>query len=300
MDTLIAMRSFARVVETGSFSAVAKEQNTNQATISKRVAALESELGAKLLVRGSRVHKLTETGKGYYERVVNILHEIEEAESEARSLTARPRGKLRITVPIMFGSLYIAPVIPEFSATYPEINLDLRFNEKLVDLVEEGIDIAIRLGDLKDSSLIARRLGNDDLIVVASPAYLAQNSEPKHPDELKQHNCLLYSSGVKGDVWSFSSQNPEVVAQVNGNFQSNTGSGLKEMLLAGAGIAFMPTWSVAAYIKEGKLKHILKDYYRRYPINAVYSRDRYMPLKMKCFLDFMEKMIKTNPFLTHL
>lgn len=300
MDTLIAMRSFARVVETGSFSAVAKEQNTNQATISKRVAALESELGAKLLVRGSRVHKLTETGKGYYERVINILHEIEEAESEASSLTARPRGKLRVTVPIMFGSLYIAPVIPEFLATYPEIDLDLKFSERFMDLVEEGVDIAIRLGDLKDSSLIARRLGNDDLIVVASPAYLAKNSEPKHLDELEQHNCLLYNSSVKGDIWSFSSHKPVVAVQVNGNFQSNTGSGLKEMLLAGAGIAFMPTWSVATYIKEGKLKHILKDNYRRYPINAVYSRDRYMPLKMKCFLDFMERIIKTNPNLSQL
>ncbi len=298
MDTLISMRSFARVVETGSFSAVAKEQNTNQATISKRVASLESELGAKLLVRGSRVHKLTETGKGYYERVINILHEIEEAESEARSLTARPRGKLRVTVPIMFGSLYIAPVIPEFLATYPEIDLDLKFSERFMDLVEEGVDIAIRLGDLKDSSLIARRLGNDDLIVVASPAYLAQNSEPKHLDELEQHNCLLYNSSVKGDIWSFSSQKPAVAVQVNGNFQSNTGSGLKEMLLAGAGIAFMPTWSVATHIKEGKLKHILKDNYRRYPINAVYSKDRYMPLKMKCFLDFMEKIIKTNTYIT--
>lgn len=300
MDTLIAMRSFARVVETGSFSAVAKEQNTNQATISKRVAALESELEAKLLVRGSRVHNLTETGKSYYERVVNILHEVEEAESEARSLTATPRGKLRVALPIMFGSLYVAPVMPEFLATYPEINLELKFSEKFVDLVEEGVDIAIRLGELKDSSLIARRLGTDDQIVVASPAYLAQTSEPKHPDELNQHNSLLFSSAEKGVTWNFSNQKPEVVAQVKGNFQSDTGSGLKEMLLAGAGIAFMPTWSVATEIKEGKLNHVLKDYYRRYPINAVYSKDRYMPLKMRCFLDFMEKVIKTNPFLSNL
>jgi len=298
MDTLIAMRSFVRVVETGSFSAVAKEEDTTQATISKRVAALEAELGARLLVRGSRVHQLTETGQSYYERVVNILSEIEEAESEARSLTAAPTGKLRVTVPTMFGSLYIAPVISEFLATYPEIHLDLKFSEKMVDLVEEGIDVAIRLGDLKDSSMIARRLGKDDLILVASPGYLAQHPAPQHPSELNAHNCLVYSLAARGTVWSFSGQPGDTAVHVNGNFQCDTGCGLMEMLLANAGIAFMPTWLVSPYIESGKLVHILKEYYRTYPINAVYPQNRYIPLKTKCFLDYMEKTIKTDPVLT--
>jgi len=298
MDTLIAMRSFVRVVETGSFSSVAKEENTTQATISKRVAALESELGARLLVRGSRVHQLTETGQSYYERVVNILGEIEEAESEARSLTTTPRGKLRVTVPTMFGSLYVAPVISEFLATYPEIELDLKFSEKMLDLVEEGIDVAIRLGDLKDSSMIARRLGADDLIIVASPGYLEKHSEPQHPSELKQHNCLVYSLASKGTVWSFSNQPSDTAVHATGNFQCDTGSGLMEMLLANAGVSFLPTWLVAPYIESGQLVHILTGYYRRYPINAVYPQNRYIPLKTKCFLDYMERTIKTDPVLT--
>ncbi len=298
MDTLIAMRSFARVVETGSFSAVAKEEDTTQATISKRVAALESELGARLLVRGSRVHQLTETGQSYYERVVNILGEIEEAESEARSLTTTPRGKLRVTVPTMFGSLYVAPVISEFLATYPEIQLDLKFSEKMLDLVEEGIDVAIRLGELKDSSMIARRLGYDDLILVASPAYLKKHSVPQQPADLQRHNCLVYTLSERGTVWSFSNQPADTAVHVVGNFQCDTGFGLMEMLLANAGIAFMPTWSAAPYIESGQLVHVMKDYYRRYPISAVYPQNRYIPLKTKCFMDYMEKTIKTDPVLT--
>lgn len=298
MDTLNAMHSFVRVVETGSFSAVAKEQNTNQATISKRVAALESELGSRLLVRGSRIHKLTETGQSYYERVVNILDEIEEAESEARSLTTTPIGKLRVTVPTMFGSLYVAPVISEFLATYPKIQLDLKFNEKMLDLVEEGIDVAIRLGDLKDSSMIARRLGSDDLIIVASPTYLEKHSVPQHLNQLEKHNCLVYSLSTKGTVWHFSNQKPDASVQVSGNFQCDNGFGLIEMLLANAGIALMPSWLVGSYIASGQLVHILKDYYKRYPINAVYPMNRYMPLKTKCFMDFMERTIKTDPVLT--
>ena len=300
MDTLVAMKSFVRVVETGSFSAVAKEENTTQATISKRVAALESDLGVRLLVRGSRIHQLTETGQSYYERVINILAEIEQAESEARSLMTTPRGKLRVTVPTMFGCLYISPVIAEFLATYPEIELDLKFSERMLDLVEEGIDIAIRLGDLKDSSMIAKRLGYDDLIIVASPSYLAKHSIPQHPSELSQHNCLVYSLSDKGTVWSFSNQPADTAVHVSGNFQCDTGFGLMEMLLANAGIALMPTWLVAPYLQSGQLVHILEDYYRRYPINAVYPQNRYIPLKTKCFLDFMAETIRTDPVLMNI
>lgn len=298
MDTLIAMRSFVRVVETGSFSAVAKEENTTQATISKRVAGLESALGARLLVRGSRTHQMTEAGQSYYERVVNILSDIAEAESEASALTTTPRGKLRVTVPTMFGSLYVAPVISEFLATYPEIQLDLKFSESMLDLVGEGIDVAIRLGDLKDSSMIARRLGYDDLILVASPAYLNQHSLPLHPLELEQHNCLVYTLSEKGTVWNFTDQPADTAIHATGNFQCDTGFGLMELLLANAGIAFMPRWSVASYLETGELVHILKDYYRRYPINAVYPQNRYIPLKTKCFLDYMAKTIRTDPVLT--
>jgi len=300
MDTLIAMRSFVRVVETGSFSTVARELKTNQATISKRVAALEAALSARLLVRGSRSHQLTETGQSYYERAVNILNDIEEAESEARSLTSTPKGRLRVTVPTLFGNLYVAPLISEFLATFPEIRLDMSFSEKMVNLVEENIDVAIRLGDLKDSSMIAKRLGSYKLIIVATPAYLKKHLELRHPSELSKHNCLLYTLGSHGTIWNFSDQKADTAVHVSGNFQCDTGFGLMEMVLANTGIAFMPTWLVASHIESGQLTHILKNYYQSYPINAVYPQNRYAPLKTKCFVEFMEQVIKTNPVISNL
>ncbi|MCG7586114.1 LysR family transcriptional regulator [Photobacterium sp. OFAV2-7] len=297
MDTLTAMRSFVRVVETGSFSAVAREENTTQSTISKRVAILESNLGTQLLVRGSRLHSLTEAGQNYYERVVGILRDLEEAESEARSLIATPRGKLRVSVPVMFGTLYIAPVIPEFLSAFPEVQLDLKFSEKMVNLVEEGIDVAIRLGDLKDSSMIARHLGDDDLIIVASPSYLAKHSVPQHPSELSAHNCLVYSLGASGNTWTFSDQHSDTTVQVSGNFQGDSGCGLMEMLLADAGVSFMPSWLVSPYVQSGQLVHILQDYYKSYPINAVYPLNRNVPLKTKSFMDFIQQKLNQNPIL---
>lgn len=293
------MRSFIRVVETGSFSSVAREQNTNQATISKRIASLEKKLGTKLLVRGSRKHSLTETGKTYFERVTNIVMEIDEAEAEARSLTATPKGDLRITVPTMFGGMYVAPVISEFLATYPEINVDIKFDENMVDLVKEGIDVAIRLGNLQDSSMIAKNLGYDELIIVASPSYLSNQPTIKSNEDLANHNCLIYSlSPKRGTVWVFSDKSETSSIEVTGNFQCDNGMGLKEMLLANAGIALMPKWLVDRELESGQLVHILKDSYKRYPISAVFPNSRYVPLKVRCFVDFMQKMIRTDPILS--
>lgn len=299
MDLVVAIRSFIRVVETGSFSAAAMEQNTNQATISKRIAWLERKLETKLLIRGSRKHTLTETGKAYFIRVSNIIPEIDEAEAEARSLTAKPKGDLRITVPTMFGSMYIAPVISEFLTTYPEINLNVNFSENIIDLVKEGIDVAIRLGDMRDSSMIAKNIGFDELIIVASPTYLMNNSTPKSIHQLSSHNCLIYSLSPKSKaVWTFSKEGRTDNVEVSGNFQCDNGMGLKEMLLANAGIALMPKWSVDHELRTGQLVHVLKGCYKRYPISALISDNRYVPLKVRCFIDFMRKVIAEDPVLS--
>ncbi|MCG9580740.1 LysR family transcriptional regulator [Vibrio tubiashii] len=299
MDSINAMRSFIRVVETGSFSAVAREQNTNQATISKRIAGLENRLGTRLLIRGNRTHTLTETGKTYFERVSNIVMEIDEAEAEARSLTATPKGNLRVTVPTMFGGMYIAPIVSNFLATYPEIDIDIKFDENMVDLVKEGIDVAIRLGELHDSSMVGKNLGYDELIIVASPSYLKKHSVPTTLEQLAKHNCLIFSlSPKRGTIWVLSDKTKTTQIEVNGNFQCDNGMGLMEMLQANAGIALMPRWLVDKEIGSGNLVHILKDYYKRYPISAVYPNNRYVPLKVRCFIDFMAKTIKTDPVLS--
>ncbi|MDN3609529.1 LysR family transcriptional regulator [Vibrio ostreicida] len=295
MDSIIAMRSFVRVVELGSFSAVAKEQNTNQATISKRLAALENMLGAQLLIRGSRKHTLTEVGQRYFDRVSSVLLEIDEAEAEARSLTEAPQGTLKVTVPTMFGGLYVAPIIAEFLATYPEIELEIKFDENMIDLVNGGIDVAIRLGNLVDSSMLAKTLGYDQLVIVASPNYLERHCAPKHPNELQAHNCLIYSlSPKKGGVWKLSNHNETLAVAVQGNFRCDNGMGLKEMLLANAGLALMPRWLVWQELESGQLVHVLQDYATCYPISAVFPQHRYLPLKVRCFIEFVEQKIKAD------
>ncbi len=185
MDALRSMQSFVRIVETGSFTAVAKELNTTQATISKRLAALEKHLGVKLFVRGNRQHALTEAGKSYFQQVSRILDEIEQTEITTRSLTTTPRGHLRVSAPTMFGCMYLATPIARFLETYPDIKIDIKFDEKKIDLVKEGVDVAVRLGNLPDSSLVAKKLGRYQLIIVASPHYLNQHPCPSSLSELK-------------------------------------------------------------------------------------------------------------------
>jgi len=295
MDRISVMHSFARVVETGSFSAVAKEENTGQGTISKRVAALEADLGARLLIRGSRSHTLTEAGQIYYQRVINILQEIEEADSEVRCSAAAPKGRLCVTVPTMFGGLYVAPYMVEFLTLYPEIKLDLKFSEGMSDLVGEGIDVAIRIGELADSSMIAKHLTSDPLILVAAPSYLADKPVPRETEDLQQHNCLTYTLTPRSNIWSFSSKGSHASVQVNGNFSCDSAGGLTEMVLKGAGIAFIPHWHVAAHLQTGALVQVMEDHYRHLPINAVFPQNRYVPLRTRCFVDFMEGKIKKIP-----
>lgn len=250
-------------------------------------------------MRGSRRHTLTEAGQAYFERVSHIVAAIDEAEAEARSLTATPKGHLKITVPTMFGSLYVAPIISEFLAAYPDIDLDIKFDENLVALVKEGIDVAIRLGDLQDSSMMAKTLGYDELIMVASPTYLERHPAPTRLEELNAHNCLIYSlSPKRGTVWTFNRTPGASEIPVSGNFQCDNGIGLKEMLLAHAGIALMPRWMVDKELRTGDLVHLLPDYAKRYPISAVFTNNQYVPLKVRVFLAFMETTIAADPVLS--
>lgn len=297
MSKLQAMRAFVRVVEAGSFSAAAHEQNTTQATISKRVSALEGMLGAQLLVRGSRDHSLTEVGRAYYERAVSILEDITEAEAEVNSGSNSPKGFLRVSAPLMFGTLFLSPLMPKFLERYPEIKLELLLSERKADLVAEGVDIAIRFSQLSDSSLIARYLGQDELIIVASPSYIAKHSEPRKLKELEGHNCLIYSLSPDLNKWSFTEPNRGSSVHIKGNFSCDNATGLLDMLLADAGICVMPRWYVAPYIESGQLVHLLQEYKKVLPMNAIYAQNRFVSSKMKCFLDFMSQAAKADPLL---
>jgi len=305
MDQLIAMRTFVRVVQTGNFSAAAREQNSSQANVSKRVLGLESLLGAKLLTRTSRELSLTDMGSEYYQKCLVILAELDEADAAVRSEAASPKGTLKIAAPIALARLVLAPLVKAFIEQYPEIKIDLAASDAQVDLIAQGIDIAIRAKKLEDSSLVARHLFDNPMLLVASPDYLQQRGIPNAPEELKHHNCIVYSLLSSINIWRFSKKakegekDKEYSVPVTGNFQSSNGDTNLEVALTGLGIVQLPIWMIDEHIKSGRLTQVLTDYKAvSIPLNAIYPQNRYVPLKVRCFVDFLKKQLANNDIFT--
>ena len=295
MDQLGAMRAFVRVVQTGSFSAVGRELNSTQATISKKVEALETKLGVKLLTRSSRDVSLTQAGTDYYEQCVVMLAELDEIEARVRSQVAKPQGRLRVSAPIAFGRLVIAPIIGEFLAMYPDIKVDMLLGDRHVDLVAEGVDLAIRARQLEDSSLVARHLFDNPMLLVASPEYLELHGAPREPIDLKRHNCIVYSLFRSINSWHFSRDGKEFTVPVSGSFQSDNGDTNLEVALAGVGIIQLPIWMVGEHLQSGRLIQLLPDYQTdKIPLNALYPQSRYVPLKVRSFVEFMKEKLADN------
>jgi len=288
MDRLTAMQMFVRVVETGSFSAVAREMNSTQPTISKNIAELESWLGAKLLNRSTRSLRLTETGTDYYERCVSILQDVEDAEQTVGHLQTQPRGTVRVGTVVAFGCLHLVPRLARFFREFPEIKVDVRLSDRVVDLVEEGIDVAIRMGNLADSTLIAKKLCSSPFVTVASPNYLKINGIPKHPRELRDHNYLVYSdAGTRGET-QFKDQDEPFYVKVEGNLTTNNTEALRTALLAGIGISRTPRWLVGDAIEAGDLVPVLQEYQPdSMNIYAVYPPGRHLPSRVRSFLDYI-------------
>jgi len=296
MDQLIAMRTFVKVVQTGNFSAAARELNSSQANVSKRVSGLESLLGAKLLARTSRELSLTELGSEYYQKCLLILAELEEADAAVRSETALPKGTLKIAAPISLARIVLPPLIASFIKQYPDINIDIAANDSQVDLISQGIDIAIRAKKLEDSALIARHLFDNHMVLVAAPSYLELKGVPVVPDDLQQHNCIVYSLLSSINVWNFSKQGKAFSVAVKGNFQSSNGDTNLELALTGLGIVQLPNWMVNEHIKVGRLRQILSDYKgASIPLNVIYPQSHYVPLKVRCFVDFLKEELTDNP-----
>jgi DNA-binding transcriptional LysR family regulator len=289
MDRLAALIAFARVAETGSFSAAARALALSKSLISRQVSALEAELGARLIARTTRSLALTEAGRGYYEQVARILAQMEEADLSVSQLQATPRGKLRVNAPMSFSLLRLAPVLPDFLALYPEIDVDLSMNDRRVDLMEEGFDLAIRLGRLAESSLVARKLGPMQRIVCASPAYLAERGLPKVPADLRVHDCLCYSNADTVDEWRFSGpEGRAITVEVKGRVRANNGDLLRLAALRGLGLVDLPSFLVGADIEAGALVPVLRDYIRQEGgVYAVYPHARYLPPKIRVFIDFL-------------
>jgi DNA-binding transcriptional LysR family regulator len=267
-------------------------------SISRQINTLEEELGVRLLQRTTSRISLTEAGQIYFERVSKILGDLEEAQSAITQLQVSPKGTLRLNIAIPFGERNIVPLIPEFLTMYPDLKIDLILEDRSIDLVEERVDLAIRIGRLGDSSIVARKLADNQFMVCASQQYLETHGLPHTPSDLMRHNCIINKNIPNSDTWLFRDGNSTENISVSGNFLANTGGALYRAMLSGLGIAVLPTWFVGEDIKQGKLKVVLEDYDVNLPamtdsaIYALYPAGQYLPPKVRVFIDYLIENLK--------
>jgi len=290
MDRLAALTAFAAVIETGSFAAAARRLGRSPSRLSRQIADLEAGLGVRLLHRTTRALTLTEAGQAYHEHVARILAELATADQSVGCLQAAPRGRLRVAAPMSFGIGHLAPLLPAFLEAYPEIELDLALNDRFVDLIDEGFDLAVRIGRLADSSLIVRRLAPLRRVLCASPAYLAAHGIPATPDDLAARDCLGYSNMTPNEEWSF--LHPEDgrpwPVRIKPRLRVNNGDALRLAALGGIGLGLLPTFIVGPDLAAGTLVPLLAPYLRQDgAIYAVYPPARHLSPKVRVFVDFL-------------
>ena len=297
MDNLTDIAVFVRVVERGSFTLAAGDLELSRAAVSKYVSRLEERLGARLMQRTTRRLSLTEAGAALFEASRGAIERIEEAEAAIARFQSEPRGRLRVSAPMSFGILHLGPLIAEFARAHPLVTLDLTFDDRFVNVVEEGFDVALRIGRLADSSLVARKLAATRLVVCAAPSYLAEHGEPEVPEDLAAHNCLLYSYLATANVWRFTAPDGrEISVAVGGSLRANNGIVGAEAAVAGAGILMTPTFYVGPLIRAGKLKQILSAYCgSEIGIHAVYPQREHVPPKVRVFVEFLAKRFGRKP-----
>ena len=298
MDRLAAIEAFVRVAETHSFSEAARRLHASQSAVSRAVSGLEAELGARLLHRTTRSLTLTEAGRGYFERAARILADLGEANLAVTQLQAAPRGRLRVNAPMSFGFLHLAPALPDFLALYPELAVDLSMSDRFVDLIEEGVDVAVRIGALEDSSLIARKLAPIRRVVCASPAYLKARGTPLEPDDLKQHDCLCNSNIAVQHEWRFAAADGKIwPVDVHGRLSANNGDALRIAALKGLGRANLPTFIVGADLQAGTLVTVLDEFgVQDLAMSAVYPPGRHLSPKVRAFVDFLADRFGPRPY----
>ncbi len=297
MDTLNGFTVFTRVVETGGFSSAARELNMSKSAVSKHVAGLEERLGVRLLNRTTRKLSPTEVGSAFYERALRIVQEVEETENAISALHAEPRGALRLNVPMSFGYAHVAPAMADFVARYPDISVDMVLDDRVVDLLDEGFDAAIRIARLPDSTLVARKLAPLRVAVCATPDYWKTHGTPGKPADLAGHNCLIYSYLSNKNQWLFQGPGGDFTVKVSGNIQANNGDALKAAALAGAGVFASPSFIVGEEIRNGSLQPVLCEYMQTgLAIYAVYPHNRYLSAKVRAFVDFFAERFGPEPY----
>lgn len=293
MDRLECDRMFVAVMETGSFAAAALKLRTSSGQASKLVARLEQELGVRLLNRTTRALAPTEVGQAYFQRIRGILDDLETLDSEVTSRGTSPRGRLKLTAPLTFGTLQLVPALNDFAALYPQIELDVSFSDRMVNLVDEGYDAAIRAGRVVDSSLIGRKLADMGTMVVASEAYLYTHSTPNHPRELKDHSCIIDTNFRDPLQWRFNDAGTDYTVQLQGRLSYSNAEACLKAAEMGLGIANVPDFVGAASVAEGRVRRILRGHEADAGgIWAIYPPGRHLAAKVRVLVDFLADRFK--------
>lgn len=286
---------FTRVVEANSFTGGAQQLNMPKATVSRKIADLENRLGVRLLERTTRKLRLTEAGREFYLRCNESIASLEAAQQRVTDTQASPQGRLRITCPTL-GQRMVCEPINEFLRQYPKIDIDIVFTDDLLDLIEGGYDLAIRGGQLSDSSLIARKLGPTRPVICASPHYLRRHGTPVRPADLRAHDCLVLSTSLQSIRWTFRGPDGSETVCVSGRLKSNDANFILEAVMAGLGIARLPSFTVSESLRDGRLQALLGEYTPHFgDIYLVYPSRRHLPTRVRVFIEFLEAKMKPQP-----
>ena len=297
MDTIDGMRTFVAVISAGSFSGAAERLNMSPQLVSKYVGQLETRLGARLLNRTTRRLSVTEVGQAYYERCQAVLADIDEMESAVGDAAAAARGTLKINAPMTFGTKHLSRAIVEYQCRQPEVTVELTLDDRVVDIVSEGYDIAIRIGRLQESSLVARKLAPVRLVVCGTSDYLAERGVPDTPKDLENHECLRYTLSSDAGRWRFRNGGQTEDVQVSGRLSANNGDAIRLAALAGSGLALQPTFIVGDDVRDGRLQIVLEDYEAEpMGVYAVYAHRQYLSGKVRTFVDFLAGYFGSPPY----
>lgn len=307
IDNIQGLRAFLKVVETGNFSEAGRALGMVPSSVSRQIGHLEDELDVQLFNRTTRRINLTEAGRLYYDRVSRILKDLEETNRMVTHQDHTPAGLLRINAPIGFGNMHITPVVNAFLEQYPEVDIELSFSDHLVDVIAEGLDLVIRVGALRDSSLIASKLAGNRRVLCAAPKYLKRSGKPADLDDLRDHSCLVHHFAGRPSEWHVAEllpggeHGPERVIPVGGRLKVNNTQGLYEATLAGIGLSVLPTWVVGEDIKAGRLIQLFERYEFsptdiETAIYALYPPTRHLSAKVRTFLDFLKQKIGPVPY----
>ena len=297
MDRLVSMAVFKHSVDVGSFAAAARHFGISPEMVGNHVRALEKHLGVRLLNRSTRRLNLTEAGGVYYERCAQILADIQNAEAEMNLLQASPSGLLRVTAPVTFGVLHLAPAVSEYMTRYPDVKLDMTVTDRLVNLIEEGFDVAIRIGELQDSKLIVRQLASDRDVVCAAPAYLDRAGRPVTPSDLTRHACLVYTEAGAPATWRFKDEQGRTeTVHVSGPVTTTNPAFLHHLALAGHGVVCGPSFIFCRDIADGRLVPLLTNWQsRELSIHALYAHRPLLSAKVRTFVDFLAERFGSAP-----